>query len=108
MSDQSYREELSAIRFPDSLPYPGIKAQFMRRRESTQGGAFSGSIFSGRTPEKMCEAPRRGSPRSSSRMRPLNANVPRHNRASLGGVIADNFTRSFSASLGIVVRSRSV
>jgi hypothetical protein len=24
----------------------------MRRKESTQGGAFSGSIFSGRTPEK--------------------------------------------------------
>jgi hypothetical protein len=32
----------------------------------------------------MCEAPRRGSPGSSSRMRPLNANGPRHNRAGLG------------------------
>ena len=51
---------------------PRAKSDEQRRSPSAQGGVSSVSIFLGTRPKKMCRRHPQGSPRSSSRMRPLN------------------------------------
>ena len=70
---------------PHSTP-AGDGGRILAGDEPGQGGAFSGSIFLGMRPKKMCRRHPVGSPRSSSRRRPLRRfGTCRDNEAVPGG-----------------------
>ena len=71
---------------PHSTPFRGRRPNLLQGTSRVQGEAFSESIFLGTRPEKMCRRHPPGSPRSSSRRRPLRRfGTCRDNEAVPGG-----------------------